>query len=290
MPLTVDTSRFEDLQGAAQRMEEELGPLDVWVNVAFTSVFAPFTQTAPEEFERVTEVIHLGYVHGTRTALEVMLPRDRGTMVQVGTAPVHRGIPPQTAYRGARHAVQGCHDSPRCELLHDRSNVRVTMVQMPAVNTPRFSRALSRLPRHAQPIRQPEVAARTVLFATDHPQRREYRVGGSTTAALIANKFAPGLLDRCLARTGSTSQQMQKPPAPDRAAICGSPPTTGPATTAGPMGPMASSTTRPPNAVTGCGLRSTTACSAPQARSRPRPPAWPCARPTVDRTVVAGRE
>ncbi|MEU2288151.1 SDR family oxidoreductase [Streptomyces sp. NPDC013178] len=221
LPLTVDTSRFEDLQGAVRRIEEELGPIDVWVNVAFTSVFAPFTQVRPEEFKRVTEVTYLGYVHGTRAALDVMLPRDRGTIVQVGSALAYRGIPLQSAYCGAKHAIQGFHDSLRCELLHDKSNVRVTMVQMPAVNTPQFSWVLSRLPRQAQPvppIYQPEVAAKAVLYAADHPKRREYWVGGTTAATLIADKFAPGLLDRYLARTGYGSQQTGRPHDPDQPA------------------------------------------------------------------------
>ncbi len=130
LPLSVDVSRFEDLQGAAQRVEEELGPIDVWVNAAFTSVFAPFMEIRPEEFKRVTEVTFLGYVYGTRVALERMLPKDRGTIVQVGSAPAYRGIPLQSAYCAAKHAVQGFHDSLRCELLHDKSNVRVTMAQV----------------------------------------------------------------------------------------------------------------------------------------------------------------
>jgi NAD(P)-dependent dehydrogenase (short-subunit alcohol dehydrogenase family) len=221
LPIPVDTARFDDLAAAAQRVEEELGPIDVWVNVAFTSVFAPFMEIGPEEFKRVTEVTFLGYVYGTRVALERMLPRDRGTVVQVGSALAYRGIPLQSAYCAAKHAIQGFHDSLRCELLHDKSNVRVTMVQMPAVNTPQFSWVLSRLPRHAQPvppIYQPEVAARAVVYAADHPRRREYWVGGSTMGTLIANKFAAGLLDRYLARTGYDSQQTDQPRDPDQPA------------------------------------------------------------------------
>ncbi|GGW53630.1 SDR family oxidoreductase [Streptomyces griseoloalbus] len=221
LPLAVDTSRFQDLQGVAQRIEEELGPIDVWVNTAFTTVFAPFTQIRPEEFERVTQVTYLGYVYGTRAALDVMLPRGRGTIVQVGSALAYRGIPLQSAYCGAKHAIQGFHDSLRCELLHDKSSVRVTMVQMPAVNTPQFSWVLSRLPRQARPvppIYQPEVAAKAVLYAADHPKRREYWVGGTTAATLIANTFAPGLLDRYLARTGYDSQQTDRPHDPHQPA------------------------------------------------------------------------
>ena len=198
----------------------ELGPIDVWVNVAFTSVFAPFEQIHPEEYRRVTEVSYLGYVYGTMAALQQMKPRDRGTIVQVGSALAYRGIPLQTAYCGAKHAIQGFHEALRCELLHEKSNVHVTMVQMPAVNTPQFSWVLSRLPHHAQPvppIYQPEVAARGVLYAADHPQRREYWVGASTAATLAANAIAPGLLDRYLGETGFASQQTEQTQRPGRA-------------------------------------------------------------------------
>jgi hypothetical protein len=147
-----------------------------------------------------------------------MKPRDRGTIVQVGSALAYRGIPLQTAYCGAKHAIQGFHEALRCELLHEKSNVHVTMVQMPAVNTPQFSWVLSRLPHHAQPvppIYQPEVAARGVLYAADHPKRREYWVGASTALTLAANALAPGLLDRYLGRTGFSSQQTDQPQDPD---------------------------------------------------------------------------
>ena len=161
-------------------METEVGPIDVWVNVAFTSVFAPFDKITPEEFRRVTEVTYLGYVYATQAVLPRMKARDRGTIVQVGSALAYRGIPLQTAYCGAKHAIQGFHEALRCELLHEKSNVHVTMVQMPAVNTPQFSWVRSRLPRHPQPvppIYQPETVARNVLYAADHPRRREYWVG-----------------------------------------------------------------------------------------------------------------
>jgi NAD(P)-dependent dehydrogenase (short-subunit alcohol dehydrogenase family) len=214
LPLDVDVADHRALDAAASRIERELGPIDVWINDAFTSVFAPFTQIEPEEFRRVTEVSYLGYVFGTRVALDRMLPRDRGTIVQVGSALAYRGIPLQSAYCGAKHAIQGFHESVRTELLHDKSNVHVTMVQMPAVNTPQFGWVLSRLGRRAQPvppIYQPEVAARAVEFAAAHPKRREYWVGASTVGTLIADKFAPGLLDRYLARTGFDSQQTPQP-------------------------------------------------------------------------------
>ena len=161
--IPVDVADAAQVDAAADRVERELGPIDVWVNVAFTSVFAPFDQISPDEYRRVTEVSYLGYVYGTMAALQRMKPRDRGTIVQVGSALAYRGIPLQTAYCGAKHAIQGFHEALRCELLHEKSNVHVTMVQMPAVNTPQFSWVLSRLPHHAQPvppIYQPELAAR----------------------------------------------------------------------------------------------------------------------------------
>jgi NAD(P)-dependent dehydrogenase (short-subunit alcohol dehydrogenase family) len=221
LPIPVDTADHEQIEQAADRVEQELGPIDVWVNVAFTSVFAPFTQIEPAEYKRVTEVTYLGYVYATRVALDRMIPRDRGTIVQVGSALAYRGIPLQTAYCGAKHAIQGFNESLRTELLHDKCNVHVTMVQMPAVNTPQFSWVLSRLPHHAQPvppIYQPGVAARAVVYAADHPRRREYWVGGSTAATLIANKFAAGILDHYLARTGYQSQQTSQPRDKDRPA------------------------------------------------------------------------
>ncbi len=206
----VDTADARALDEVADRVEEELGEIDVWVNVAFTSVFARFVDIEPDEFERVTQVTYLGFVNGTRSALKRMMPRDRGTIVQVGSTLAYRGIPLQSAYCGAKHATQGFHESLRTELLHEGSKVRVTMVQMPAVNTPQFSWVLSRLPRQAQPvppIYQPEVAARAVVYAADHPRRREYWVGETTAATLLVNAVAPGLLDRYLAHTGYDAQQ-----------------------------------------------------------------------------------
>jgi len=214
LPVEVDMADHRAVEAAAGYVESELGPIDVWVNDAFTSVFAPFLEIAPEEFKRVTEVTYLGYVYGTRAALSRMVPRDRGTVVQVGSALAYRGIPLQSAYCGAKHAIQGFHESVRTELLHDGSNVHVTMVQLPAVNTPQFDWVLSRLRRKAQPvppIYQPEVAARGIVHAADHPRRREYWVGGSTAATLLANAVAPGILDRYLARTGYKSQQTDQP-------------------------------------------------------------------------------
>ncbi len=218
LPIPTDTADYEQMDGAAGHVEDALGPIDVWINDAFTSVFAPFNQILPQEYARVTEVSYLGFVYGTRAALDRMLPRDRGTIVQVGSALAYRGIPLQSAYCGAKHAIQGFNEALRCELLHERSGVHVTMVQMPAVNTPQFDWVLSRMPRHAQPvppIYQPEVAARAVVHAADHPRRREYWVGASTAGTLIANAVAPGLLDRYLARTGYSSQQTGQRHDPD---------------------------------------------------------------------------
>ncbi len=219
LAVTADVADFEQVDHAASRIEDTFGPIDVWINVAFTSVFAPFAEVGPDEFRRVTEVSYLGFVHGTMAALSRMRPRDHGTIVQVGSALGARSIPLQSAYCGAKHAINGFTSSLRCELLHERSNVKVTMVQMPAVNTPQFSWVRSRLPRKPQPvppIYQPEVAARGVVYAADHPGRREYWVGASTAATLTANKLAPALLDRYLARTGYAAQQTHQPEVPGR--------------------------------------------------------------------------
>jgi NAD(P)-dependent dehydrogenase (short-subunit alcohol dehydrogenase family) len=210
LAVPTDVADYGQVENAAQRVEQEFGPIDVWVNCAFTSVFAPSWEIKPEEFRRVTEVTYLGYVHGTLVALARMRPRDAGTIVQVGSALGYRSIPLQSAYCAAKHAVNGFTFAVRTELLHERSNVNITVVQMPAVNTPQFSWVRSRLPRHPQPvppIYQPEVAARAVLMAAAHPRRREYWAGASTVATITADKVAPGLLDRYLARTGYQSQQ-----------------------------------------------------------------------------------
>jgi hypothetical protein len=183
-------------------------------------VFAPFIEISAEEFRRVTEVTYLGQVYGTLAALARMLPRDRGVIVCVGSALAYRGIPLQSAYCGAKHAIQGFSEAVRCELLHRGSRVRITMVQLPALNTPQFDVVLSRLPNHPQPVApiyQPEVAARAIVWASRH-RRREVWVGGSTAATLLANAVAPGLLDRYLARTGLKSQQTSQPDDPERPA------------------------------------------------------------------------
>ena len=204
-----DVADPDQVEAAASQVEAELGPIDVWVNNAMTSVFAPFIEIEPAEFRRVTEVTYLGFVYGTRAALRRMLPRDRGTIVQVGSALAYRGIPLQSAYCGGKHAIQGFTESVRAELLHDRSAVRLTMVQMPALNTPQFVQVLSKLPNKAQPvppIYQPEVAARAIVWAATH-RRRQMWVGASTVATVLGNKVVPGLLDHYLGRTGYASQQ-----------------------------------------------------------------------------------
>lgn len=217
LPIEVDVADADAVEEAADRAERELGPLDVWVNNAFSSVFAPFDQISAAEFRRTTEVSYLGFVHGTQSALKRMRRRDRGAIVQVGSALAYRGIPLQSAYCGAKHAIQGFTESLRCELLHEHSGVHVTMVQLPAMNTPQFSWVLNRLPHRPQPvppIYPPELAARAILRAADRPHRREYWVGSSTAATLIANAVAPALLDRYLARTGFGAQQTSEPRQP----------------------------------------------------------------------------
>ncbi|WP_435612254.1 SDR family oxidoreductase [Streptomyces sp. bgisy159] len=219
LPLEVDVSDAKAVDDAAERVEAELGPIDVWVNAAFSTVFAPVTEVRPEEYRRATEVTYLGFVYGTQAALKRMLPRDRGTIVQVGSALAYRSVPLQSVYCAAKHAIKGFTESLRCELLHDGSGVRVTMVQLPGLNTPQFSWVLSRLARHPRPVApvyQPEVAARGILYAADHPKRREYWVGGSTVLTLLGQRVAAGLLDRYLARTGYDSQQTGEPLDPSR--------------------------------------------------------------------------
>ena len=218
LAIPTDTGDWDAVAKAADRIERELGPIDVWVNDAMTSVFAPFMEIEPDEFRRVTEVTYLGYVHGTRAALEHMQPRNRGRIIQIGSALAYRGIPLQSAYCGAKHAIQGFTESVRCELEHDQSGIKITMIQLPAVNTPQFDWVLSRLPRRAQPVPpifQPEVIARAVVHASEH-YRREYWVGWSAIRAIVAQRFMPDVLDRVLARTGYSSQQTQERANPDR--------------------------------------------------------------------------
>lgn len=217
--LPTDVADAEQVERAAARVEDKLGPIDIWVNDAMASVFSPIKKMTAEDFKRVTEVTYLGYVYGTLAALKRMLPRDRGTIVHVGSALAYRSIPLQAAYCSAKHAVLGFHASLRTELLHDKSKVRTTMVQMPALNTPQFGWVKSRLPRKAQPVPpifQPEVAARAIYYAAHHPDRREYYVGHSTVQAIVGNKIAPSLLDQYLGRTGYDAQQHDGRENPDR--------------------------------------------------------------------------
>ena len=213
-----DVADHRAVEVAADEIEAALGPIGVWVNDAMVSVYALAWDLRPEEVRRVTEVNYLGTVHGTVAALRYMRPRNRGVIVQVGSALAYRGIPLQSAYCGAKHAVQGFTESVRCELLHDRSRVRITMVQLPALNTPQFGWVKSRLPNQPQPvppIYQPEVAAEAVVWASRH-NRREVWVGGSTVATLLLNNLAPGALDRYLAQNGYRAQLTDRPDDPDR--------------------------------------------------------------------------
>jgi NAD(P)-dependent dehydrogenase (short-subunit alcohol dehydrogenase family) len=210
-----DSGQVED---AAAAVERAFGPIDIWVNNAMVSVFSPVKQMTAEEYRRVTEVTYLGTVYGTLAALRRMLPRDRGAIVQVGSALAYRGIPLQSAYCAAKHAIQGFCDSLHCELIHDRSHVRLTMVQMPALNTTQFGWVKSRLPRKAQPVPpifQPEVAAQAIVWAAHH-NRRSLMVGWPTIEAIIGNKIAPGLLDAYLAHTGFDAQMTGEPETPGR--------------------------------------------------------------------------
>jgi short-subunit dehydrogenase len=216
--LPLDVADPAAVEAAAGEVESSLGPIEVWVNNAMTSVFAPFREISAEEFRRVTEVTYLGVVYGSMAALRRMLPRDRGVIVQVGSALAYRGIPLQSAYCGAKHGIHGFTESLRSELLHDKSAVHVTMVQMPALNTPQFDWVLSRLqnkPQPVPPIYQPEVAAEAIVWAARH-RRPEVLVAGTTLATILANKAAPRLLDRYLAMSGYRSQQRAEPAERDR--------------------------------------------------------------------------
>jgi NAD(P)-dependent dehydrogenase (short-subunit alcohol dehydrogenase family) len=217
LPIVADVANSEEVMKAADRVERELGPIDIWINNAMVSVFSPFHQMTPEEFRRVTEVTYLGVVYGTMAAIARM--RDRGgVIVQVGSALAYRSIPLQSAYCGAKHAIEGFTESLRSELLHDRSPVRITMVQLPALNTPQFRWVKSRLrgkPQPVPPIFQPEVAANAIVWAAENTPR-EVIVGGRNAAIVWGNKFLPGFGDWYLSRTGYDSQQMNIPDDPNR--------------------------------------------------------------------------
>ena len=213
-----DVGDAAQVEAAARLVDEAFGPPDIWINNAMASVFSPIREMPPEEFARVTAVTYLGAVYGTLAALRRMAPRNRGAIVQVGSALAYRGIPLQSAYCAAKHALQGFCDSLRAELLHDRTGITVSMVQLPALNTPQFDWVKSRLPHRAQPVPpifQPEVAARAILWAAD-TGRREVFVGVPTVKAILGNRLAAGLLDKHLASMGYASQQTSEPEDPDR--------------------------------------------------------------------------
>lgn len=216
--LPADVSDPQQVEAAAEAVEAAFGPIDIWVNNAMVSVFSRFQEIEPEEYRRVTEVTYLGVVNGTRSALTRMLTRDRGVIVQVGSTLAYRGIPLQSAYCGAKHALQGFTESVRAELMHDGSRVHITMVHLPAMNTPQFGWVKTRLPRKPQPvppIYEPEVAAEAIYWAAHH-RRRELFVGLNTEVLVTGNKIAPWLGDRYLAKTGFESQMYDGPPEPDR--------------------------------------------------------------------------
>lgn len=218
LPLPTDVADACAVEAAAQAAEQHFGPIDIWVNNAMVSVFSPVKEMKAEEYKRATEVTYLGVVYGTLAALKRMLPRDSGTIVQVGSALAYRSIPLQSAYCAAKHAIVGFTASLRCELIHDQSNIRVTMVHMPAMNTPQFDWVKSRLPHKPQPvppIYEPEVGARAVHWAAHH-DRREVYVGAPTVGAIVGNKVAPDVLDHYLGWTGFKSQQTTEIDDPSR--------------------------------------------------------------------------
>jgi NAD(P)-dependent dehydrogenase (short-subunit alcohol dehydrogenase family) len=213
-----DVADHDQVEAAAERIEAELGPIDVWINNAMATILAPLSKISPDEFRRSTEVTYLGSVWGTMAALQRMRPRDHGTIVQVGSALAYRGIPLQAPYCGAKHALQGFLESIRAELLHEGANVRVSMVQLPALNTPQFTWARNRMPREPQPvppIYQPEVAAKAIVWAARNP-RRELMVAWPTVKAILGNAVAPSLADRYLARSGYDAQQRDEQADPNR--------------------------------------------------------------------------
>jgi NADP-dependent 3-hydroxy acid dehydrogenase YdfG len=214
--IPTDVSDAQAVEQAAQKVEDELGPIDIWINVAMTAVFAPVKEMKPEEYKRVTEVTYLGQVYGTLAALKRMLPRDKGSIVLIGSALAYRGIPLQSSYCAAKHAIQGFADSLRCELLHDKSNVKFSMVQLPGVNTTQFGWVKNKLPMKTKPlgaVYQPEVIARGVYWAA-HNKRRELMIGWPTLEAIFGNKFAPEYADWVLSREGIKGQQQQGHPKP----------------------------------------------------------------------------
>jgi short-subunit dehydrogenase len=218
LPISTDVADADQVEAAATRVEQELGAIDTWVNVAMATVFAPVEKLTAGEVLRATEVTYLGQVYGMMAALKRMRPRCRGKIVNVGSALAYRSVPLQAAYCGAKAAIRGFTDSLRSELLHDNLDIQLTMVHLPAINTPQFDWALNKMKTKAQPVPpifEPEVAARAILFGATH-DRREVWVGYSTVQAIVGNMIAPGLLDRLLATKGY-SGQLTETPLPDDA-------------------------------------------------------------------------
>ncbi len=218
LAIPTDVSQPDQVEAAADQIERELGPIDIWINNAMISVFGPFKKLEMKDFKQVTEVTYLGQVYGTQAALKRMMPRDRGSIILVGSALAYRGIPLQSAYCGAKHGIQGFFDSLRAELFHDKSNINLSMVQLPAMNTTQFGFVKSYLPNKPQPmgtIYQPEVAAQAIAYVAKNP-RRELYVGYPTVESILGNKIAPGLLDRYLGATGYKGQQTDEPKEPNR--------------------------------------------------------------------------
>ena len=216
--LPTDVADADQVERAAERAENELGPINIWVNNAMTTIFAPLNEITPAEFKRATEVTYLGFVYGTMAALKRMLPRDSGTIVQVGSALAYRSIPLQSAYCGAKHGMVGFTDALRCELIHQKSRVHITVVDLPGMNTPQFSWCRTRLPRHPQPvppIYEPEIAAEAIYWAAHH-KRRELFVGAPTMMSIYGQDIAPGFADWYLGKNGYDSQQTPDPVKPDR--------------------------------------------------------------------------
>lgn len=217
LPIPTDVADAEAVEAAASKVEEELGPIDVWVNVAMATVFAPVSKLTAAEFERGTRVTYLGQVHGTMAALRRMSERNRGTIVNVGSALGYRSVPLQSIYCGAKFAIRGFTDALRSEIIHDKLDVHLTMVDLPAVNTPQFDWAMNKMGRKAQPVApiyQPEVPARAIFFAATH-RRRQVWVGYPTVQAILANRIAPGLIDKYLASAGYKGQITDEPLGPN---------------------------------------------------------------------------
>ncbi len=217
LPIPTDVADDEAVEAAADRVEQELGPIDVWVNVAMATVFAPVSKLTAKEFQRGTAVTYLGQVHGTMAALSRMTPRNRGTIVNVGSALGYRSVPLQSIYCGSKFAIRGFTDALRSEIIHDKLDIHLTMVDLPAVNTPQFDWAMNKMGRRAKPVApiyQPEVPARAIFFAATH-RRREVWVGYPTVQAILANRIAPGLIDQYLAKAGYSGQLTDEPLGPN---------------------------------------------------------------------------